>query len=58
MSPRGWSAKREREYEHIKVSLRRRGESEATAEEIAARTVNKDRAQAGEARQRRRDVDP
>jgi hypothetical protein len=45
-----WSAKRERQYEHIKTGLRRRGDSEAEAEEIAARTVNKERARAGEAR--------
>ena len=45
-----WSAKRERQYEHIKDSLLERGESESTAEEIAARTVNKERAQHGEAR--------
>ncbi len=44
-----WSAKRERQYEHIKDSLRERGKSERTAEEIAARTVNKERAQHGEA---------
>ena len=46
-----WSAKRERQYEHIKSGLRERGESEDTAEEIAARTVNKERARAGEAKQ-------
>ena len=45
-----WSDKRERQYEHIKDGLRHRGESEDTAEEIAARTVNKERARAGEAR--------
>jgi len=44
--PRGsWSAKRERQYEHIKSSLKQRGASEDEAEEIAARTVNKVRAQ-------------
>ena len=47
----GWNAKRERQYQHIKSSLRRRGRSEDVAEEIAARTVNKVRAQAGEAAQ-------
>lgn len=47
----GWSAKRERQYEHIKDGLLDRGESEDTAEEIAARTVNKERARAGESRQ-------
>ena len=50
MPQRAWSAKRERQYEHIKDSAKKRGESEDTAEEIAARTVNKERAQAGEAR--------
>ena len=43
-----WSDKRERQYEHIKDSLEDRGRSEDEAEEIAARTVNKDRAQHGE----------
>ena len=49
--PRAWSDKRERQYEHIKEGLRERGESEDTAEEIAARTVNKARARAGESEQ-------
>ncbi|MFL6060850.1 MAG: plasmid stabilization protein [Marmoricola sp.] len=50
--PRGqWSKKRERQYEHIKEGLEERGRSEDTAEEIAARTVNKERARHGEARQ-------
>ncbi|WUH91720.1 plasmid stabilization protein [Streptomyces sp. NBC_00433] len=48
--PRGSSAKRERQYEHIKDSAERRGESESRAEEIAARTVNKERARSGESR--------
>ncbi len=47
--PKAWSAKRERQYEHIKEGLEDRGRSEDTAEEIAARTVNKERARAGEA---------
>jgi hypothetical protein len=47
--PRGSSAKRERQYEHIKDSVKRRGESTGRAEEIAARTVNKERARSGEA---------
>jgi plasmid stabilization system protein ParE len=47
---KAWSAKRERQYEHIKDSLEDRGKSEDTAEEIAARTVNKERARAGESR--------
>ncbi len=46
----GWSDKRERQYQHIKEGLRDRGESEDDAEEIAARTVNKERARAGEAK--------
>jgi hypothetical protein len=52
MPPRGTKkgTKRARQYEHIKDSLRERGESEDTAEEIAARTVNKERARSGEAR--------
>ena len=48
--PRGSDAKRERQYEHIKESVLERGESEDRAEEIAARTVNKERARAGESR--------
>jgi plasmid stabilization system protein ParE len=51
MPQRAWSDKRERQYEHIKDGLLDRGESEDTAEEIAARTVNKERARHGEARQ-------
>jgi plasmid stabilization system protein ParE len=50
MPQRAWSAKRERQYEHIKEGLEERGEDEDTAEEIAARTVNKERARSGEAR--------
>ncbi|WP_405009543.1 plasmid stabilization protein [Kitasatospora sp. NBC_01539] len=48
--PRGSSAKRERQYEHIRDSALGRGESEQRAEEIAARTVNKERARHGESR--------
>jgi hypothetical protein len=50
--PRGVKkgSKRERQYEHIKESLKERGRSEERAEEIAARTVNKERARSGEAR--------
>ena len=44
-----WSDKRERQFEHIKEGLEERGRDEDTAEEIAARTVNKERARAGEA---------
>jgi len=54
MPQRAWSDKRERQYEHIKGGLKKRGESEDKAEEIAARTVNKERARAGEAKQRSR----
>ncbi|MCW2786855.1 MAG: hypothetical protein JWP74_3372 [Marmoricola sp.] len=53
--PRGqWSAKRERQYEHIKDGLEESGRSEDVAEEIAARTVNKERARHGESKQRSR----
>ncbi|MGW6691128.1 plasmid stabilization protein [Streptomyces sp. NPDC054961] len=48
--PRGSSPKRERQYEHIKESAERRGESPEQAKEIAARTVNKERARAGESK--------
>ena len=52
MAPRGaWSAKRERQYEHIKDSAMERGKSKDRAEEIAARTVNKERARHGEAKE-------
>ena len=51
MPPRAWSDKRERQYEHIKDGLVESGRSEGTAEEIAARTVNKERARAGEAKE-------
>src|SRR3954451_270761 len=51
MPQKAWSAKRDRQYKHIKSGLKKRGESEDTAEEIAARTVNKERARAGEAKQ-------
>ena len=50
MPQRAWSPKRERQYEHIKDGLEDRGTSTDKAEEIAARTVNKERARAGEAR--------
>ena len=48
--PAGSSPKRERQYKHIKSSAKQRGMSEGRAEEIAARTVNKDRAQHGESK--------
>jgi hypothetical protein len=54
MPQQAWSNKRERQYEHVKEGLRDRGRSESTAEEIAARTVNKERARAGESEQRSR----
>lgn len=50
MPQEAWSNKRERQYEHIKESLEERGRDEDVAEEIAARTVNKERARHGEAR--------
>ena len=51
MPQQSWSAKRERQYEHIKEGLRDQGRSEDLSEEIAARTVNKERARSGESRQ-------
>ena len=51
MPQRAWSKKRERQYEHIKDGLLDRGEDDGTAAEIAARTVNKERARAGEAKE-------
>ena len=49
--PQSWSGKRERQYEHIKDSAEDRGADTKRAEEIAARTVNKNRARSGESRQ-------
>ncbi len=54
MPQQQWSKKRERQYDHIKEGLEERGRSEDEAEEIAARTVNKERARSGEAQQRSR----
>jgi hypothetical protein len=56
MPPRGVKpgTKRARQYEHIKESQKEQGRSEDRAEEIAARTVNKERARSGESRQRSR----
>jgi hypothetical protein len=51
MPVKAWSPKRERQYEHIKEGLESRGTDDDTAEEIAARTVNKERARAGESKQ-------
>jgi hypothetical protein len=60
--PDAWSDKRERQYEHIKEGAQEHGASERRAKEIAARTVNKNRAQSGESRQASRtslnDVSP
>jgi hypothetical protein len=50
MPQQAWSAKRERQYKHVKESVKEQGASEKKAEEIAARTVNKERARAGEAK--------
>ena len=51
MPQKAWSAKRERQYEHIKESEKDQGRSTKRAKEIAARTVNKERARSGEARE-------
>jgi hypothetical protein len=51
MPQRAWSEKRERQYEHVRDSLEERGTPEDKAESIAARTVNKERARSGEAKQ-------
>jgi hypothetical protein len=60
--PQAWSNKRERQYEHVKSSAKKRGASTGRAKEIAARTVNKNRAQSGESKQASktstRDVSP
>lgn len=62
MPQQAWSDKRERQYEHVKDSAKKRGVGEDRAEEIAARTVNKNRAQSGESkkasRTSKRDVSP
>jgi hypothetical protein len=50
MPQEAWSNKRERQYEHVKSSAKKRGASTKRAKEIAARTVNKERARTGEAR--------
>ena len=51
MPQQAWSNKRERQYEHVKEGERKRGVSTKRAKEIAARTVNKERARTGEAKQ-------
>jgi hypothetical protein len=62
MPQQPWSNKRERQYEHVKQSAKKRGASTKRAKEIAARTVNKERAKSGEARTSsrtsRRDMSP
>jgi hypothetical protein len=59
---KAWNAKRERQYEHIEESLEERGTPKKKAKEIAARTVNKTRAQTGEAKESsrlsRKDISP
>jgi len=51
MPQKAWSDKRERQYEHIKESAKERGTSTKRAKEVAARTVNKERARSGEAKE-------
>jgi hypothetical protein len=51
MPQKAWSNKRERQYEHVKESERKQGRSTKRAKEIAARTVNKERARSGEAKE-------
>ncbi len=51
MPQEAWSGKRERQYEHVKESAKERGASTKRAKEIAARTVNKERARSGEAKE-------
>ena len=51
MPQKAWSNKRERQYEHVKDSAKKRGASTKRAKEIAARTVNKERARSGEAKE-------
>jgi len=51
MPQKAWSNKRERQYEHVKASEKKQGRSTKRAKEIAARTVNKQRARTGEARE-------
>src|SRR5258708_5776205 len=51
MPQSAWSPKRERQYEHVKESLEDRGTNEKKAEEVAARTVNKERARHGETKE-------
>jgi len=55
MPQKSWSKKDERQYEHVKESYKDRGKSEDTAEEIAARTVNKERKEEGRTKEQKRD---
>jgi plasmid stabilization system protein ParE len=57
MPQKAWSAKRERQYEHIKEGYEEHGVSEDEAEERAARTVNKERSEAGETKAQREQRD-
>ena len=52
MPQQAWNAKRERQYEHVKESEKKQGRSTKRAKEIAARTVNKERARSGETKGR------
>lgn len=54
MPQQAWNRKQERQYQHVKASQKQEGRPEGLAEEIAARTVNKERARAGQSRQRSR----
>src|SRR5438874_12908387 len=54
MPQSAWSSKRERQYEHVKDSEKKQGRSTKRAKEIAARTVNKQRARSGESKERSR----
>jgi hypothetical protein len=54
MPQQAWNDKRERQYEHVKEGLEERGRDEDTAKQIAARTVNKERARSGEADEKSR----
>jgi plasmid stabilization system protein ParE len=54
MPQKSWTDKRERQYEHIKESYEERGRSEDKAEEIAARTVNRERSEAGETKAKKK----
>ena len=54
MPQSAWNSKRERQYEHVKESEKKQGRSTKRAKEIAARTVNKERARSGESKERSR----